>query len=245
LKNTPPELSIIIPCYNEEGNLPFLINKCIQIAAEFPAVEIVLVNNGSTDKSENVFKQLLTDNIVNISVCNIKVNQGYGYGIIEGINKATADLLCWTHADLQTDIFDCLKAFNIFKQYDNPFLLVKGRRNSRPLIDRIITSCMSLYVLFKLSEFIPDINAQPKLFSRLFYNKIAKDAPIDFSLDLFFLIHAKRKGKLIEFPVDFLNRTSGEAKGGGSNKLSVKIKVAKKTIDFINQSAKKISKKYT
>ena len=52
------KLSIILPCYNEEKNIPLILekfNNCI-ITED---IELILVNNGSSDNSDNVLKKLL------------------------------------------------------------------------------------------------------------------------------------------------------------------------------------------
>jgi hypothetical protein len=46
----------------------------------------------------------------------LKVNQGYGFGILSGLKECTGEFLGWTHADMQTDPKDLLKAFNIIKE---------------------------------------------------------------------------------------------------------------------------------
>ncbi|MDB5287149.1 MAG: glycosyl transferase family 2 [Mucilaginibacter sp.] len=229
------QLSIVIPCYNESGNLVALVDKCESLVTKHPEVEVILVNNGSTDNSAQVMDEILAKKgNPNIRSYFVEVNKGYGFGILEGLKQTNADVICWTHADLQTDIFDCVKAFEIFKQQADSYTLVKGRRQGRPLFDSLFTSLMSIYVLFKLQKFIPDVNAQPKLFSRIFYNQIERNAPADFSLDLYFLVHASKMGHIIEFPVDFAARTAGEAKGG-SGDLKLKLKLTKRTLKFINE----------
>jgi glycosyltransferase involved in cell wall biosynthesis len=230
------QLSIVIPCYNEEGNLHALIAKCKEVIQSNTDVEIILVNNGSKDRSQQIMDELLNGN-TNIRSHHVKVNQGYGFGILAGLQQATADVLCWTHADLQTDIFDCLKAFEIYKAQSNPYLMVKGRRKGRAFFDVLFTSLMSYYAALKLGSFISDINAQPKLFSSKFHQEIEANAPADFSLDLYFLLHAKKKGTIVEFPVDFSQRTAGEAKGG-SGDIKLKIKLSKRTLNFINKFPK-------
>ena len=104
------------------------------------------------------------------------------------------------------------------------------------MMDIFFTFGMSLYVLYKLKVYLGDINAQPKLFTRKLFKEIIDKAPFDFSLDLYFLIRAKRMGKVVEFPVYFHKRIAGEAKGGSGN-LSLKIKLAKRTINYINNFA--------
>ena len=77
----------------------------------------------------------------------------------------------------------------------------------------------SSFILKKLN----DINAQPKLFSRKFYEKHFYNPPSDFSLDLFLLCKAEFVKTIDVF---FNKRIYGEAKGGGSmkgkNEISIK-----------------------
>ena len=72
------DLSIVIPCYNEEKNLKILFNS-IKSILKNKSIQFVLVNNGSTDNTKNIFNSLNNRNILKV---NIKENIGYGHGII-------------------------------------------------------------------------------------------------------------------------------------------------------------------
>ena len=54
-----PKLSIVVPCYNEVLNLPYIFAQFDEIIAKHDDVEILLVNNGSTDDSAKVFEDQL------------------------------------------------------------------------------------------------------------------------------------------------------------------------------------------
>jgi glycosyltransferase involved in cell wall biosynthesis len=232
-------LSIIIPCYNESANLPTLAQKCVELLKSNSDVEIILVDNGSKDDSKSILSNLININSdVNLKTVHVETNIGYGFGILSGLNAAAGEVLCWTHADLQTDIFDCVKAYNIWKLEKKDFTLVKGKRRGRGLFDVFFTIAMQVYVFIKLHVMLNDINGQPKLFSKKFFDLIKQDAPNDFSLDLYFLFKASKMGKIVEFPVYFSQRLAGEAKGGSGN-LSLKLKLTKRTLSFINDISKK------
>ena len=84
-------------------------------------------------------------------------------------------------------------------------------------MERFFTFGMQVMVWLVLRKPLVDINAQPKLFSRRFYDRYLKDdPPSDFSLDLFALYQAHiHDYKIRVLPVYFKKRLYGEAKGGG------------------------------
>ncbi len=235
-------LSIVVPCYNEAQNIPFIIEAFTKMVKHYTAIEVLLVNNGSTDNSAIVFANELSRlTLHNIKVITIAQNKGYGNGILEGLKNASAPILSWTHADLQTDPQDVLKAYDVYKEHDDDMLLVKGKRRQRNFIDAFFTWGMQVYCNFKLSTALHDVNAQPKLFSRKFYDSIKLEAPQDFSLDLFFLYKAQRFGTIKTIDVFFKERLYGEAKGGGT--MKGKLKLIKRTVAYINELSKKINVK--
>ena len=199
-------LSVVIPCYNEEKNLKLLFARCTPLFENID-VEVVFVDNGSTDDSSRIFSQLGQESS-NVKVVTITENRGYGYGILVGLSETTGEVIGWTHADLQTDPRDALKALDIFRIY-GPNIFVKGLRKKRPIGDVIFTWCMSAFETLLLRRVLWDINAQPTFFSRNLYATIA-DGPEDFSLDLFAYFMAKCKGnKVKRFDVKFEERIHG------------------------------------
>lgn len=234
-----PVLSIVVPCYNEAGNIPLIMAKFEELLAKQPQTEILLVNNGSKDNSKDVFeKELARVNDPRYKVVNVEVNQGYGFGILSGLKHATADVMAWTHADMQTDPLDILEAYKVYKA--NPkLLLVKGKRLGRPLLDAFFTYGMQVLAGRLLGQPLDDINAQPKLFGREFYLQyLTSNPPYDFSLDLYVLYHASRQGAVATVPVHFGKRKFGEAKGGGS--LKTKWKLVKRTWAYMNELSVKL-----
>ena len=230
-------LSVVIPCYNEEKNLPYIMAKLSAILRDKTQeeCEVILVDNGSTDNSAEVFTELLKGIEENIRVVKVDKNQGYGYGILYGLKQATGSFLAWTHADLQTDPADVFKALDIYLLAPKRPVLVKGYRKNRKLSEAFFSWCMGLISSVFLKARLTEINAQPKLFHRDFYEGIVNDAPYDFSLDLYFLFKAKKQGLIIDFPVFFLPRLYGEAKGGSGSSLKTRIKLIKRTLKYIGE----------
>src|SRR3989338_8466712 len=96
-----PVLSTIVPCYNEAANIPLILERFKQGIGK-NEIEVILVNNGSTDDSKTVLTKMLPQYPFARSI-DVAVNQGYGYGILSGLRQARGEFLGWTHADLQTD----------------------------------------------------------------------------------------------------------------------------------------------
>ena len=227
-------LSVIVPCYNEEENIPLIVSKFNKILKESDEeIEVILVNNGSIDDSKNIFTQNISNSSQDIKVLNVEKNIGYGHGILSGLKIAKGDILSWTHADLQTDPRDIISALNEFKKHNDPLLVIKGKRRNRNVLDAFFTWGMQVYCALKLNSRLNDINAQLKLFRRKFYEKNFKNPPLDFSLDLFLLINAK---KIKTVDIYFHKRKLGEAKGGGS--IKGKIKLIKRTLSYIKKLKK-------
>lgn len=224
-----PKLSLIIPCYNEAKNLPLLIDR---ISGSFKRsdVEVILVDNGSKDDSPIVLEERLRNHAFIRSV-RVEVNQGYGYGILQGLAAATGDYIGWSHADMQTDPADAIRALEIIEgQGGNPAIYVKGRRYGRPLSDTFFTIGMSAFETIFLGRPFWDINAQPNVFPRSFFEKW-QDPPHDFSLDLYVYYQARKSGlKIIRFPVKFGERAHGTSHWNVN--WQAKVKFIKRTLDF-------------
>ena len=204
----PPLLSLVIPCYDEGKTLPALVARIEQAFGSEPEVEVVLVDNGSSDDTPAQFARL--DGHRLIRTTRVEVNQGYGFGILAGLRVARGAFLGWTHADLQADPGDALHALRVIRARRDQPLYLKGRRYGRPLNDVIFTIGMSAFETLLLRTRLWDINAQPNIFSRAFYEAVADRAPHDWSLDLYFY-HAARQRRIpvVRFPVRFGERAHG------------------------------------
>ena len=219
------DVSLIIPCFNEAKNLPILISRCKDIIEKYP-VEIILVDNGSTDDSS-----MLITKYPFVKLVKVKKNEGYGNGILEGLNNASGEILAWTHADLQTDPNDLMRGLELVLASTNPQrLFLKGRRYGRSFFDLIFTFGMSVFETLLLQKLMWDINAQPTIFHKSFFQTWQKP-PNDFSLDLYVYFMAKKSKLVIKrFPVKFSKRLHGTSDWNSS--LLGKYKFIKRTLSY-------------
>lgn len=223
------KLSLVIPCYNEAANLPLLVERCRPLVAAGD-IDVVLVDNGSTDDSPAVLASLLTEPNA-VRTIRVERNQGYGFGIVSGLRAATGDVLAWTHADLQTNPTDAETAFDMFRRSDAPdTLFVKGARYGRPVADRVFTAGMTAFETLLTGKVMRDINAQPTMFHRSFFDAW-QTPPDDFSLDLYAYWLAKRRKLAVRrFPVRFGARAHGVSHWNTG--MAARAKFIRRTVDF-------------
>ena len=229
-------ITLVIPCYNEAGNLPSLIKRCCEVCDADESVDILLVDNGSTDETEAIINKGFGHS--RISSLRVDVNQGYGFGITSGLKAAKGDIIGWTHADMQTDPMDVIEGLSLFRISANPVqLFVKGSRYGRPLSDQIFTWGMTAFASLALGSNVSDVNAQPTLFHRDFLKALTNSTK-DFSLDLYVYIQAlQRESTIQRFSVHFGSRTSGVGHNEG---LASKIRFSIRTFRYILALRKKL-----
>lgn len=230
------KFSLVIPCYNEAANLPLLLERCKELTQRSD-VEVILVDNGSTDNTADVLLKLLP-NYPGCRSIRVENNQGYGFGIVSGLKAAKGNILGWTHADMQTDPKDALKGLEIYEKQGKE-VFVKGKRFGRPFMDSFFTFGMSVFETLLLAKPMWDINAQPTIFSRNFFSA-CESPPNDFSLDLFMYYQAQKLGyKVHRFPVRFGERAYGVSHWNVN--WTAKWKFIRRTIEFSIEMKKKIS----
>jgi glycosyltransferase involved in cell wall biosynthesis len=223
------KLSIVVPCYNEAKNIPLILERFNSVVKR-PDIEIILVNNGSTDDSQEVLDSRISQYPF-ARIIKLPVNQGYGYGILEGLKVCRGEYIGWTHADMQTDPHDPIKALEWIEKEGSPReIYVKGLRKGRSFFDLMFTFGMSFFETIYLGHRLWDINAQPNIFHRSFFLKW-KNPPHDFALDLYALYMAKHYHfSVYRFDVSFPPRIHGSS--NWNTNLSGKWKFIRRTLSF-------------
>lgn len=161
----PPDVSIIVPCYNEEAILAYTLQR---LHAAFDkagyAVELVAVDNGSHDRTGEIIRELGT-RLPGIVGHRVEVNQGYGFGVLSGIPRCTAPWIGMIPADGQVDAEDVVRLYEAVLASDGN-VLAKVRRRFRMdgLYRKLVSTSYNVLVrvLFPTLQSI-DINGTPKL----------------------------------------------------------------------------------
>ena len=197
------DISLVIPCYNEEGNINKLVERC-EAFLKIEGAELILVNNGSQDNTKKIIAEQCDINS-KIKLVNIEKNIGFGNGVYNGLKNSKNDILAYTHADLQTDPNDVLRGLELFKN-ENHFIKgvrIEKLKNEWSLFDIFISYSMTIFTSLLMRTYMNDIHAQPVIFhKKLLENN--KFYPNDFIFDVWIFYKAKKaKCNILRFPVIF------------------------------------------
>lgn len=102
MKSENPEISVVIPVYNEEKGLNSLVERLMAAMKKLHrSFEIIFTNDGSQDKSLDVLLSLKKDHPEHIRIVDFSGNHGQHLAIIAGFSKARGDVIVTLDADLQ------------------------------------------------------------------------------------------------------------------------------------------------
>src|SRR3989339_1476181 len=97
-------LSVFAPCLNEEKNIPFFVKKFQEVLPKLAEkYEVIIVDDGSTDNTQNIVRQLMKNN-PEVKYVHHPVNLGYGASLRSGIASSQFDWIFFTDGDLQFDL---------------------------------------------------------------------------------------------------------------------------------------------
>jgi glycosyltransferase involved in cell wall biosynthesis len=96
----PLTLSVIIPCYNEVETIEDVLERVIDVGL---ANEIVIVDDGSTDGTRDVLRDIEAQALPNVRVIYHERNQGKGAALVTGFSYASSDVFLIQDADLEYD----------------------------------------------------------------------------------------------------------------------------------------------
>lgn len=205
--------SIIIPCYNEADNLDNLMERIRPLQEKYD-LEYVFVENGSKDNSRAYFKEKVEGKYPDSKIVYVENNQGYGYGLQQGMKAAEGDYIGWIHADLQIPPEELVQFFDeVEQQPKSARLFLKSCKEVRSAYEQFFTNGLSVFstLLFRIKLY--DITGIPVLFSRSLIDKVPiDDMPNDFSIELYIYVKAAELGYHIIRPkVKLLPRKAGNS----------------------------------
>lgn len=120
-------LSVVVPCFNEEGNIARVVAQAAEVGRQHTSdLEIVVVDDGSTDDTASVLRSL-KDETPELRVVEHARNRGYGAAVRSGLDRASMDYVFLTDGDGQFDLEELPSAMNLLSEHD----VVAGYRENR------------------------------------------------------------------------------------------------------------------
>lgn len=216
-KNKQPfSLSVVVPALNEEENISsavLLIKDALESSARINAFEIIIVNDGSADKTGEIALHLSKeyDNILYLENEN---NRGIGYCYRKAFSHARYDYFTWLAADGSYIKEELLKYFEAFRLDRIPvsYSYTEKAIKSRTFLRRMISLAHRrlIWLLFGIRG-INYINGMA-LYERKFLQGITIRAN-GFSLMAELVLRAWKKGYLFQnVAMDSVERTKGKSK---------------------------------
>ena len=203
-------LAIIIPVYNEEGNIAKLLEEWTKIVPKYykKKYKFFVINDGSTDNTHNEIIKIKNKSIYYVKQKNI----GHGNSCLKGYKLAIKnkfDLILQIDSDNQCDPKYFKKFIKSIKKHD----VVFGYRNKRDdgYIRKIFSLILSLFIFFRTFTFFKDSNVPYRIIKKKVLKKVVNDIPSKVMLKNVYLSYLiQRKFKIEWINIRFRKRVFGK-----------------------------------
>jgi len=214
------KIGIIVPFYNEEDNVVPLVEEIQQVLDGFVDYEMVLVDDGSTDQTNQRLQDLKKAS-QRIHIVKHKKNAGQSTSILSGVRYSECDWIVTLDGDGQNNPADIPKIIKALSQSEHPVsTIVMGHRQKRNdswvklMSSRIANNFRKLL----LRDDCLDAGCGLKIFSRDFFLSLPHFNHFHRFLPILF---KRAGGRVINQPISHRPRMRGESKYGISNRLWV------------------------
>lgn len=213
-----PNLSLFLPVLDEEENLRPMHSK-IRAALEAlgRSAEVIYVDDGSTDKSLEILRELATED-ERVRVISLRRNYGQTAAMSAGIDAAKGEILIPMDADLQNDPADIAR---LLDKLDEGYDVVSGWRKNRQ--DKLVTRKIPSQIANRIISWIGGVPLHDYGCSLKAYRRdVIQDVRLYGEMHRFIPIYASWAGaRVTEIPVDHHARTMGKSKYGISRTIKV------------------------
>jgi glycosyltransferase involved in cell wall biosynthesis len=229
------DLSIVVPVYNEEENLPLLHTAVTDVIAPLGlAWELILVDDGSKDRSVAVLEELAGRDPQHVRVIELRRNFGQTAAIAAGIDHSQGEIVVLMDADLQNDPQDVPRMLDLIREgYD----VVSGWRKNRQdnYATRTLPSNLANGLISRVTGVhLHDYGCTLKAYRR----EVITGFKLYGEMHRFIPVYANAVGaRLIEIPVNHHPRRFGKAKYGLER--TVKVVLDLFTVKFLSSYANK------
>jgi glycosyltransferase involved in cell wall biosynthesis len=214
IDSEPIEISVVVPVFNEEENLPILFSRLVEVLNGLhQPFEMIFVDDGSSDGSRKVLKEMINQ-YPPLRLIGFKENRGLSTALLAGMREARGKKIVTLDSDLQNDPADIPKLLREMDHYD----MATGWRQKRedPWLKKI-SSKIANAVRNRLSgERIHDSACTLRAFRR----ECLQDIWVFNGMHRFLSTLVKMEGyRIVEVPVSHHPRRFGKSKYNIRNRL--------------------------
>lgn len=209
-REAAPRLSIVLPAYNEEGNIERAVREAFAGAAQASATcEVIAVNDGSRDGTAAILGRLGDEFGPRLRVVDHPVNLGYGVALRDGFRASRGDLVFYTDSDNQFDLGE-LKGFMPLLESNDAALGFRIDRQD-PWLRKFVSGGFNLLSSLAFGMSVRDLNCSFKLFK----GDLIRNLPLvsaDFFIDTELVARLHRGGyRCVQKGVRHYPRTAGRS----------------------------------
>lgn len=202
-------ISVVLPAYNEEKNIVIAITNARDVLKSLSDnYEVILVNDGSSDRTGEVAERLAQEDPSHIRVLHHNPNKGYGAALRTGLFNARYEYVFYTDADNQFDIGELSQFLPLMEKHD---LAVGYRIKRYDSLMRIFLSWGYNWLVFFLFHIkVRDVDCSFKLFHKYVLDAITIECD-DFFVDTEIIARAAKAGfRIAERGVNHYPRQRGK-----------------------------------
>lgn len=204
------KLSIVVPIYNEEENLPILINSWVDFC-EVNRFDLILVNDGSIDLTKSILDNLQKSTL--LKVLHHKVNRGYGRAIKTGIKSADSTFVITMDGDGQHELSSINDLLKMIEVYDADLVIGSREKTNRTFSLRNIGKWLiRLTARILIPNHIQDLNSGMKIYRTELAKSLINICPDTMAFsDIIALTFVSEGARVMECPISIRPRMGGRS----------------------------------
>jgi len=210
----PIVISVVVPVYNEEENLPVLIPKLMKVLEGLGcSCEIIFVDDGSSDGSLRILRDVASRS-PSLRVLRFRENRGLSTALVAGMREARGEKIITLDSDLQNDPADIPKLLEYLDRYD----MATGWRQKREdsWLKKISSKIGNAVRNWLSGENIQDSACTLRAFKK----ECIQEIPVFNGMHRFLSTLVKMEGyRIIEVPVSHHPREFGKSKYNLRNRM--------------------------
>jgi len=206
-----PELSLVIPARNEEGNIETVVRGTTKVLDDARIThELIVVDDGSTDNTAAVVRTMMQA-FPTLKLVSYPNGRGYGAAIRAGFDTAKGNIVGWMDGDNQTDPVIVADLFKVLQKSGCAMAKAVRVVRNESLWRRVQSSMFNLVFRALFGFYCRDVNAKPKLLRRSTERSLHIISS-DWFIDAEIVIKLSRaKAPVLEMPIEWNERQRGSS----------------------------------